>query len=142
MKKINSNSYGGKVIGIGIVLAAIIPCCLRLVNLIFCSRVFNILSLCFMFLGILVLLGFFVFLSVELKQDKKIDHYYSEHHNIKIPWNDIYYECSNCGNRKVRKEDTSCLVCGVHFSEESDRSVEEILAHNEDMKTANSPRQK
>lgn len=127
MKKIDSNDYGGKIIGIGIMVAAIIPGCLKLLNQLIHSRVLNLVMWCFIIVGSLILIGFFIYLGIELRQDKKIDHYYSNHRNLKLPMDTIYYECSNCGNRKVKKEDTSCLVCGVRFCEGTDPSVQEIL---------------
>ena len=80
-----------------------------------------------LFIGVLIIVCFFIYLKIELHQDRKIDKYYSSHRNIKRPLDNGYYECSSCGNMKVREKDNRCDVCGVIFSDDKDKNVDEIV---------------
>lgn len=126
MKKINSIDYGGKVIGLGIIFAVILPALLWLLDRVIKYNI-SILIKISIIIGLLILAIFFIHLMIELYQDHKIDKYYDSHRNIKIPIKNGMYECASCGNRKVKKEDTECQVCGVHFERYKDINVQEIL---------------
>lgn len=127
MKKINSIDYGGKIIGAGLIFAFVVPILLWLLNWAIQSPIVIIVIKVSIALGALILLGFFVHLAVEFHQDRKIDHYYSTHRNIKIMIKDGSYECGACGNRTVKENDIHCLVCGVHFADCEDKTPQEII---------------
>lgn len=69
------------------------------------------------FIGIIIFGVFFIWLTIELKQDKKINKMYEKHRNEKLLVGDKIYECQACGNRQVKNDDTSCRVCGIEFSD-------------------------
>ncbi|MBQ7944781.1 MAG: hypothetical protein IJ326_12050 [Lachnospiraceae bacterium] len=94
MKKINSIDYGGKVIGIGCIFALGIPIILLMINQVVALKLISILIIASVAIGGIILAGFFIHLAIELRQDKKIDAYYSRHKNIKLKISDTYYECS------------------------------------------------
>lgn len=117
MKKINSNDYGYKVIGIGLVFAIIIPIIIKLLYFLFRYEVLNTLMWCSVGIGSVILIGFFIYLGIELQQDKRLDQYYNDHRYSKIQIEHSNFECASCGNRNVRKQDKSCAICGVLFKE-------------------------
>ncbi|MBP3887199.1 MAG: hypothetical protein J6F30_06055 [Cellulosilyticum sp.] len=127
MKKINSIHYGGKVIGIGCIFAFIIPLCIKLVNMIFPHAILSLFIMLSIGIGAIILLLFFIHLAIELRQDAKIDTYYSTHQNIKTPLHNGLYECASCGNRLVKHADTKCEICGVFFEDYQDKSPQEII---------------
>lgn len=94
MKKINSIDYGGKVIGIGLLFLIVFTTVFNLLNL-------TILSKISVAIGTLILIGFFLYVQLELHQDKKIAAYYKEHPNCKIPLGHGKFECTSCGNRQI-----------------------------------------
>jgi hypothetical protein len=113
MKKINSIGYGGKIIFVGIVFAFIIPILLS-----FISRNESILleiSKISFGIGVLILVLFFVWLKIELYQDKKLNIYYEKNKNEKLIIGEYAYECQVCGNRRVRQSDKTCNICGNKF---------------------------
>ena len=63
----------------------------------------------------LILGLFFCLLMLELKQDKKIDKYFTEHKNVKIEIGDNTYECGACGCRSIRRDSTFCVGCGCEY---------------------------
>ena len=66
-------------------------------------------------IGGLILAVFACLLLIELRQDKKLNQFYREHRNMKIPLKDGKYECGACGNRNVGVNRTYCDVCGCWF---------------------------
>ncbi len=127
MKKINSINYGGKVIGIGCIFAIGIPAVLLIINQIVQLRLILMLAIGSAVIGGSILVGFFIHLAIELRQDKKIDAYYSRHKNVKIQINSNAYECGACGNRKVKSNSIDCDVCGCRFEDIKDRTPQEII---------------
>lgn len=127
IKKINSNSYGGKILAAGAVMGLLIPAIIKVVNMCIHIYVLNLIAKIFFCTGGFILIGFFIYLFIELRQDHKIDVYYSSHKNIRIKLENGEYECTNCGNRKVKKEDTYCNICGNVFSKEKDLDPQSIL---------------
>lgn len=115
MKKINSVGYGGKVIGIGMLLMVVVP-----VILCFISKISKVSDLTVAarvsgYSGAILLLLFALWLCIELKQDSYLNAYYAKHADEKISLANGSYECQVCGNRLVRCEDLNCKVCGNRF---------------------------
>lgn len=130
VKKINSIDYGGKVIGIGCVFALGIPTILLIINQVVTLKLISILAIGSAVIGGIILVGFFIHLAIELRQDKKIDAYYSRHKNIKLKISDTYYECSTCGNRKLKVNSKNCDICGCRFEDIKDKTPQEIVNEN------------
>lgn len=76
MKKINSNSYGGKIIGLGLIPLALIPEIFWGINRFLNLKILSVLIAVSVGIGILIEVSFFIILMVELWQDKKIQEYY------------------------------------------------------------------
>lgn len=115
MKKINSIGYGGKVIGAGLVFAAVIPSALKLVSLVAGKPVLPLVSKISLGCGAVILIGFAILLAIELHQDKRLNHYYQNKRNERRALPGNRFECAACGNRDVAAHDTSCPVCGIRF---------------------------
>lgn len=79
MKKINSIDYGAKVIGIGLIFLAVIPIVFYIVNCFLSLSAIRIVIFISMGIGAVIEIGFGCHLAIELRQDKLIDRYYSEH---------------------------------------------------------------
>lgn len=126
MKKINSIDYGGKIIGIGLIIGFLLPGILVLVNRYLENRVFTMLAIILAAVGALIILLFFIHLCVELKQDKKINQYYSEHKNVKILLADGSCECGACGSRGIRADSVSCNACGCRFEDIRNKTPQDI----------------
>ena len=58
---------------------------------------------------------------------KKINQYYSEHKNVKIPLADGTYECGACGSRAIRADSVACNACGRRFENIGNKSPQDIL---------------
>lgn len=130
MKKINSIDYGAKVIGIGLLLMLILPGLLLGIN-IFLESTYVLFGALFLFLaGAAILIGFAVLLLIELRQDKKIDTYYSKHKNIRIRLANGKFECGACGSRNVSEDTAICNMCGCKFENWADRTPQEIINKN------------
>lgn len=127
MKKINSINYGGKVLGIGCVFLMIIPGALYLIQQLYKSSILYRMTIVSATVGAIIIFGFFIHLAMELQQDKKIDAYYTKHKNVKIKIDDRNYECSACGNRKVKEQSTHCEICGCRFEEIADKTPQQII---------------
>ena len=127
MKKINSIDYGGKIIGIALIIGFLLPGILVLVNRYLENRVFTMLAIILAVVGMLIILLFLIYLCVELKQDKKINKYYSEHKNIKIKLADGTYECGACGSRGIWADSVACNACGCRFENIGDKTPQDIL---------------
>ncbi len=127
MKKINSIDYGGKIIGIGLIIGLLLPGILALVNRYLENRGLTMLAIILAAVGTMIIVGFFVHLCVELKQDKKINQYYSEHMNIKIKLADGTCECGACGSRGIRADSISCNACGCRFEDIGNKTPQDIL---------------
>lgn len=125
MKKINSINYGGKILLAGGILVILLPAALWLISCIWRNNVIMlVMKISF---GMLILLLFFIHLSSEFNQDRKINKYYITHQNMKIMVSKGKYECSACGNRQIFRTDTFCRICGVHFEKCKDKTPQEIL---------------
>lgn len=130
VKKINSIDYGGKVISIGCVFALGIPTILLVINQVVALKLISILAIVSAAIGGIILVGFFIHLAIELRQDKKIDAYYSRHKNIKLQVSENRYECGACGNREVKANSINCNVCGCKFEDIQDKTPQEIVNEN------------
>ena len=114
MRKINSNSYVGKVILAGLSLIvlglALRAMCnasiLHLPLFVICAP---------LTIGSVVLLGFCVLLVVELWQDKRQNSYYHARKRTSIMLDNGQYECQSCGYRDTQNMETTCPACGVKF---------------------------
>ena len=78
MKKINSNSYGGRIIGTGLLFLLIVPIGLGVINTILKFQFIRGVILFSAVVGALIELFAILMLMVELHQDRIIDAYYSE----------------------------------------------------------------
>ena len=127
MKKINSINYGGKMIGTGLLCMFIVPGVLIGLNSFFESDYISVIANIFFVIGVAILICFVAILIIELRQDKKIDKYYSEHKNVKIKLANGKWECGACGNRTICEESTFCNMCGCKYEGRKDRTPQEIL---------------
>lgn len=114
-------------IGIGLIVMLLIPGVLLLLNLFLKSGIVGILAIVLFVIGVLILSVFACLLTIELKQDSKVEKYYSKHRNVKIPLNDKACECGACGNRKVSLNSIYCNICGCKFENIKDRTPQEII---------------
>lgn len=115
MKKINSIDYGGKVIAIGMILLIPVPLLLYGIEKMIKMEKIKYIFYGSIAIGTIVEVVFFIVLMIELKQDRRIDKYYQNHKNVKLKINDNSYECSCCGNRKIKISDMECNICGIKF---------------------------
>ena len=127
MKKINSINYGGKIIGVGLIIMLVIPGMLMLINILLNYEAILLISRLLFIIGAFILICFTVHLLIELYQDKKIDKYYSKHRNVKIKLNDGKYECGACGSRNIGLNDNFCNICGCKYEHAEDKKPQEIL---------------
>ncbi len=131
MKKINSINYGGKVIGVGLIIMFVIPGMLMLINTILKHEAIWLISRVSFIIGAFILICFTMHLFIELYQDKKIEKYYSKHRKVKIKLNDGKYECGACGSRNISSNDTFCNTCGCRYELTEDKKPQEILNDSE-----------
>lgn len=125
--KINSIDYGGKIICIGLFFMLFIPGVLLFFYRILVYEVLEIFAKASFGISLLILVSFACFLVIELRQDKMIDQYYSNHKNVKVPIVDGNYECGACGNRKIKINSSSCDICGVRFENVEVKTPKEII---------------
>lgn len=121
MKKINSINISIQILNIILIFMVIIP----LIGLGFKQMGFvktgsNIIVVS-LIIGTVIFVISFVLLMLELRQDYKLDQYFTKHRNLKIKLSTGKYECQNCGNKQVYADDVLCSVCGIHFEEYHDR---------------------
>jgi uncharacterized paraquat-inducible protein A len=119
MKKINSNKYGGTVIGIGLIMAFVIPTIAKIILTIYRKLYLKLILWISFFIGILILFLFSIWLLIEFHQDKYWNHYYLNRKNEKLKLKNSVYECQSCGNRNVKEADKNCSVCGLKFKEKN-----------------------
>lgn len=114
MKKINSNGYAHKIIGLATLFLIGLPFCLHMIGLLVTVelRLWIHLSLA---IGLLILLFFAILLLIEFYQDRKINREYVDLKKKKIPLENGKYECQSCGNRQVTIMDNNCGICGISF---------------------------
>lgn len=67
--------------------------------------------------GIAILMLFSIWLLIEFKQDRFWNRHYEDNVNIKLSLPEEVYECQSCGNRQLKRNDTSCNICGIKFKE-------------------------
>ena len=113
MKKINSIWYGGKTILAGLIFAFVIPIGIGIFP--FTSDILSVISKVSFLVGMLILIGFGIWLAIELHQDKRLNRYYDKHRNRMQKVGEGVYECQACGNRKLKQGDERCTVCGARF---------------------------
>ncbi len=118
MKKINSNGYAHKIIGVAALFLIGVPFCLYIVGLLF-TKVFTPVIYVSLAIGLLIILFFAVLLSIEFCQDKKIDREYANIRKKKLLLEKGGYECQSCGNRQVTSTDKRCGICGMVFEPEN-----------------------
>lgn len=119
MKKINSIYYGSMVIILGLIIGIGFPIMLKWIT----GKVY----MAFVYIGAALLIGIVVLLFIELFQEKKIYEYYDNHKNARIFIRQDFFECANCGNRRLNNDDKCCTVCGTEFKETLYLSPDEIL---------------
>lgn len=113
MKKINSIGYGGKVIMIGSIFAFLLPFLIYIFP--YKSSILLLVYRISMSLGIIILVCFAIWLTIELHQDKKLNEYYNKSKNQKLEIGENVYECQACGNRQLKVTDQFCHICGIKF---------------------------
>lgn len=113
MKKINSIWYGGNVILLEIVLVFGLPIGIMIIPSDF--KIFNVIWHISFTIGVIILVGFSILLTIELHQDKKLNAYYNSQRMNKLIISESKYECQVCGNREIKKHDTHCMICWTHF---------------------------
>lgn len=114
MRKINSNSYAWRWILAGLAplaMAGILAAARDILGLVVPKNLINALLLA----GAVALLGFGLFLAVELTQDRRLYAHYQRNRCTKLPLRTGLYECQSCGFQQVRKDDRACRSCGVTF---------------------------
>lgn len=115
MKKINSNGYAHKIIGLAGLFLVVIPFFCHVLYSVFFAGLLKTLMYISLTIGFFVLLFLIGLLSIEFYQDKKIDRQYINIKKKKLPLDNEFYECQSCGNRQVNERDNSCGVCGTRF---------------------------
>lgn len=115
MKKINSNKYGGTVIGFGLILLVPIPLIFKMLVIISKLKLFELYEWISFMIGILILLLFTIWLFIEFLQDNYWNQYYANHKNERLKLSNGGYECQSCGNRNIKENDKNCNVCGMKF---------------------------
>lgn len=132
MKKINSNSYGGKLLSTVLACAVFLPVtayiCFRITGLALLGFIAKLL----LALGLLALLLFILFLTAELWQDRRMNRACTIGPAKRQPLEGGLYECQTCGSRNVRQWDAHCRVCGVQF-------INEVIVMEATSKKALSP---
>ncbi|MFA9378757.1 MAG: hypothetical protein ACERKZ_18735 [Lachnotalea sp.] len=116
MKKINSIWYGGKIILTGSIFAFILPLGISLFPI--KSKILTTLSSLSIICGLIILIGFGIFLAIELHQDRRLNSFYKEEQRNKVKIRENKYECQVCGNREINQYDSSCKICGCRFENE------------------------
>ncbi len=122
MKKINSNSYGHKVIGLAALFLVPIPLCFYFLGLLF-EKVFMAWIYLSLAAGLFILLSFSVWLTIEFHQDRMIEQKYADIRKTKMLLENGVYECQSCGNRNIIITDNRCSICGVVFCADSEKSL-------------------
>ncbi len=115
--KINSIHFGSQVIAVVALLTLAAPAILFL-----CYSILGFLGIKLQVIlsaistsfavGVMLLALFALLLAVEFVQDQSRGKQYKKIRMRKLEISDGYYECQACGNRLLRAEDTTCLVCG------------------------------
>lgn len=116
MKKINSNGYAHKIIGLAGLFIAVIPFFCHVLYSVFSAGLLKVFMYISLTIGFLVLVFLIGLLSIEFYQDKRIDRQYINIKKKKLPLDNEFYECQSCGNRRVNERDNSCCVCGIRFT--------------------------
>ena len=111
------NSSGTAFIGWGTLLLAIAFLLYFLQRLIGNNQVLLVAMWISAAAGGIVISTLLVLVFIELRQDKAIDHVYQKNHKTKLRISETYFECQNCGNKKVMEHQTSCPLCGITFTE-------------------------
>ena len=97
MRKINSNSYGGIWLGVGLLIGLVLPIVLWLTR--------HILSVGLIALGSGIVLSFFVLLRIEMHQDNGKVPFYEKHLSREIPFDPVRQEavirCSICSGERI-----------------------------------------
>lgn len=117
MKKINSIEYGGKILGVAMIFALVIPGAMRLVLLVYETAVLAICAKISLGIGIVIALSFCALLAIEFHQDKEQNLYYETQKKVKLSLGNGIYECQSCGNKTVKAKDKSCCICGILFED-------------------------
>lgn len=127
MRKINSIHYGGKILAVGFIVGLVIPIICGVLGDLLENDIFISMGKILFIVGMIIIVSFFVHLTVELHQDKRIEKHYAAHKNTKIKKKSGSYECSNCGNQQVADTDSYCKICGIVFAADQDMLPQEIL---------------
>lgn len=122
MKKINSIRYGGKILGIAMIFALVIPGAIRLVMLAYETALLAICAKISLGSGIVITLSFFALLAIEFQQDKEQNLYYEAQKKVKLSLGNGKYECQSCGNKTVKANDKNCSICGILFEDKGEQN--------------------
>lgn len=108
--------FGPKMMGLGLFFCVIVP----VFNHIFAKIIdkeefFTCLIYGSMVTGILLIIFFALVLLINYNRVQYLRRFFMRRRRYKIETTDGYCECLYCGNKKVKKDDSSCFVCGVRF---------------------------
>lgn len=116
MKKIDSNSYAGRWVAVGLAPIALAGV-LRVAQVVWGIAIPARLPSALLALGAIVLLGLGVLLVIELSQDRRLNAYHLRRRRTKLPLSTGLYECQGCGSQQVGREDSVCRACGMVFED-------------------------
>ncbi|PHV70695.1 hypothetical protein CS063_09195 [Sporanaerobium hydrogeniformans] len=115
MKKINSINVGTKVLSIIAVFLIVLPICFFGMKQIGFIVLGDFLIKASLVVGSIITVISLILLIIELRQDRQLDKYFTNHCNTKLLLANSLCECQKYGNKLVRAEDTCCKICGIHF---------------------------
>ena len=115
MKKINSIGYGGKIVTAAGIFLIAVPLGLLVLGGIIPSPVLKTCVYISLAVGTLISLFLIVLLTIELRQDRRMNAYYRKRRHAKIHLGNGKYECQSCGSRNVTAHDSTCKACGIRF---------------------------
>jgi len=118
MKKINSIGYAHRIIGLAVLFLIAIPSLLYLSNSHLHLPVLALLIKWSLGIGGIIIIFLTVLLTIEFRQDKRMNKYFEDNKNVRIPLRNGLYECQACGNMQVKREHRSCTVCGINFKDQ------------------------
>ena len=112
-RKINSIHYRGAILGSGVVIGGLGLGLSKVAK----SECFHQVGIGIGLIGLIFIIGITIWLIIEGFQDYYWNQHDLEERNRKIKIDDQFYECQNCGNRRVQEKDVSCNHCGCQFKE-------------------------
>lgn len=118
MKKINSITYGHKIILLAATFLVPVPSVCYLFGKLTEQPLFYRAMRTSLALGFAILLLLLIWLRIELFQDQKIDAFFTANRSTCQLLQQGLYECQSCGYNQIRPEQRSCTMCGTTFKKE------------------------